>query len=369
MGAPLDRLTIKGFKSIRLLQDFRLKNLNILIGANGAGKSNFIDFFRLLENMVIKNLSGYALLRGADSLFFNGPKQTPEILAQLEFKINTYRFFLQPTVTESVFVNREETAVNNDWRVYSGARAEARLADWSGGGGRSWGIGSINVCGHIYDAISSWRVYHFHDTSPMSPLRRSGPEQDISGLRNDGSNIGSLLCYLHDNHRLIYRRIVDTIQLVAPYFDDFLFLKRELGDGASVVQLGWRQIGSSFPFTAAHFSDGTLRFIALTAALLQPNPPSTIIIDEPELGLHPYALDILTGLFSEASERMQVIVATQSPAIVGNAEPDEVIVVKREDGGTVLSWLDKEKLALWLTEYNLGELWRKNVIDAGPDNA
>lgn len=368
MGAPLDRLTIKGFKSIRLLQDFRLKTLNILIGANGAGKSNFVDFFRLLENMVIRNLSRYTLLHGMESMFFNGPKETPEIYAQFDFKINKYRFTLQPSATESVFVSREESALYNEWRAYSDARSEARLADWSGYGGISGMTGTTNVCGHIYDAISSWRVYHFHDTSYMAPLRRSGQAQDINGLRNDGSNIGPLLYHLKENNRLIYQRIVDTVRLIAPYFDDFSLQKRTMKDETEVVRLEWRQVGSNFPFTAAHLSDGTLRFIALATALLQPYPPSTIIIDEPELGLHPYALDVLAGLFSEASERMQVIVATQSPAFVSNAEPEEILIVGRKDGGTVFNWLDKDQLSDWLTEYSLGELWQKNVIDAGPDH-
>ncbi|MFP5222385.1 MAG: AAA family ATPase [Acidobacteriota bacterium] len=374
MGAPLSEMTINGFKSIRSLSNFKLNNLNILIGSNGSGKSNVVDFFRLLESMAVRQLSTYALSRGVDSLFFNGPKETEEIYAELLFKINGYRFSLRPSATESLFVSREESAKYNDWagyewRRYEGARAEARLADWGGEGGRSIVSGFINVCGHIFDAISSWRVYHFHDTSYTAPLRRSGEAQDTEGLRNDGSNLGPFLLHLQEEHPLVYQRIVNTIQLIAPYFQDFKLTRRTTGTGIETVRLEWMQKHSNFPFTSAHFSDGTLRFIALATALLQPDPPSTIVIDEPELGLHPYALTVLSALLSEAAQRMQVIVATQAPALLNDVEPDNIVIVERKDGQTVLHRLNRPDIDSWLDEYSLSELWEKNVIHAGPDHA
>lgn len=282
--------------------------------------------------------------------------------------MNGYAFVLQPSADEGLIVTDERSAINSNWKQYQGARVEARLAGWSGSWGKDVATGYTNVRGHIHRAISSWRVYHFHDTGQTAPLRRSGQAQDVESLRNDGSNIGPFLLELRENHPLIYARIVETVRMIAPYFDTFSLNRRSRGGGEE-VRLQWRQKGSDFPFTAAHLSDGTLRFIALATALLQPEPPSTIVIDEPELGLHPYALGLLTSLLNEASERMQVIVATQSPALVDDLEPEDVIIAGRREGQTVFDRLERASLEAWLEEYSLGELWQKNVIDAGPDNA
>ena len=132
------------------------------------------------------------------------------------------------------------------------------------------------------------------------------------------------------------------------------------------MRLEWRQKGSSYPFQPWQLSDGTIRFICLATALLQPEPPSTIVIDEPELGLHPFALEVLAGLFHEASERTQLIVSTQSATLLNHFEPEEVIVVDRKDGASDFRRLDKAALCEWTKDFALGELWQKNVIDGGP---
>ncbi|MFA7013683.1 MAG: AAA family ATPase, partial [Desulfobacterales bacterium] len=125
---------------------------------------------------------------------------------------------------------------------------------------------------------------------------------------------------------------------------------------------------SSFPFQPWQLSDGTIRFICLAAALLQPSPPATVVIDEPELGLHPFALDVLAGLFRDASERTQLVVSTQSAGLLNHFEPDDVIVVDRELGASRFRRLDASSLAAWLEDFSLGELWQKNVFDGGPSH-
>ncbi len=150
--------------------------------------------------------------------------------------------------------------------------------------------------------------------------------------------------------------------MVTPFFDNFILRPNR----NEKVRLRWRQKGSDYPLKPHHLSDGTLRFICLTTALLQPDPPSTIIIDEPELGLHPYAIDILAELIEAASNRTQLIISTQSPALVDNFEPEDIIVVDRKKGASVFTRLDKEELSSWLEDYSLGDLWRKNVIAGGP---
>jgi predicted ATPase len=137
-----------------------------------------------------------------------------------------------------------------------------------------------------------------------------------------------------------------------------------------MIQLEWRQKDSDYPFLASHLSDGTLRFICLATALLQPSPPATMVFDEPELGLHPFALTLLANLFEVAARRtsQQVIVSTQSAPLVNEFEPEDVIVVERAEGESVFRRLDSAKLSGWLEDYTLGELWQKNVFGGGPRN-
>ncbi len=198
-------------------------------------------------------------------------------------------------------------------------------------------------------------------------LQYDGPHtvRDNEYLRPDAENLAAFLMMLYDEHKNTYEQIRDTVRLVTPFFNDFKFkLKPSNGDEDLVLE--WTQKNSDYPFHISQFSDGTLRFIALATALLQPNPPSTIIIDEPELGLHPFAIDILAELIEAASKHTQVIISTQSPALVDCFAAENIIVVNRKDGASCFERLDEKNLSSWLEDYSLGELWRKNVIDGGP---
>lgn len=371
MGKSLDKLTIKGFKSIRNLEDFELKSLNVLIGANGSGKSNFIDFFRMMRAMMelplpdLANASLQAYIRdggGSDDFLFNGPKVTKQIEAETMFGSNGYRFKLAPTANETFIINDEARYYDGGktgwWELGSGFTEPELLRDKKTGGV----TGGRNVAAYVYKAISSWKIYHFHDTGKLSPMRRSETVDDYKYLRFDGANIAPFLYNLKNEHEAVYKKIVDKIRLAAPFFEDFI-----LEPGAKEkIKLLWHQKGSDYPMKPSHLSDGTIRFICLITALLQPDSPSTIIIDEPELGLHPYAIEILAELIQSASKRMQIIISTQSPALVDNFNPEDIVVVNRKDGASTFERLNERELSLWLEDYSLGDLWRKNVIAGGP---
>jgi predicted ATPase len=374
MQQALNKLTIKGFKSIRELENFELNNLNILIGGNGAGKSNFIDFFRLLRAMLElplpdltnSNLKSYIKENGdCYDFLFNGPKTTPNIEIETLFGSNGYRFKLSPTINEETFV------INNEARYYEHSNLNDKW--WDLGSGNTTPVllkdkdkpgisGGYNVSYYVYEAISSWKIYHFHDTSKFAYARLPESIDDVNYLRFDASNIAPYLLELRNNYNNIYNHIVETIRLVAPFFDDFILKP----NGNEKVKLLWKQKGSDYPFKPHHLSDGSLRFICLTTALLQPNLPSTIIIDEPELGLHPYAIEILAELIEATSKRTQLIIATQSPTLIDYFQPEDIIVVNRENGASVFKHLCKEELSSWINDYSLGELWRKNIVNGGP---
>lgn len=374
MSAAIKKLTIQGFKSIRDAE-IDLKSLNIIIGANGAGKSNLVQVFRMLRAMVDGQFSKFIKTNGgADSFLHNGFKHTPEISICVEFLsrsanaegTNAYHCTLTPTVDEKFLLSEKRKYVTTSWRPYGSPSEESRLAEQKDERSAS---GHFNGVGHfVYETISSWMTYHFHDTSYMAPMRRAEIVEDYhGGLRSDASNIAPWLLFLKNNNNVAYTKIVDAVRLVIPFFDDFRLDVSRFG-AAEKVNLSWKQKGSDYPMQPYHLSDGSIRFICLATALLQPYPPSTIVIDEPELGLHPFAIAILADLIQEAATHTQVIVATQSPALIDQFAIDDIIVASREDGASVFKRLNKRDFSTWLKDYSVGELWTKNVIEGGPAN-
>jgi predicted ATPase len=355
----LHAISISGFKSIRSLEGFPLGPLNVLIGANGAGKSNFVEIFRMIRSMADGNFRRFVLNGGgADHFLFGGPKQTPVLTARFDFDTAAYALELEPTVDEEFLIRweswKDSAGVLHDM---GGDRFESRLSE-----------GSPLEKGEqmpVLSAISAWTGYHFHDTGARAPMRRSEIVQDHRRFRPDAANIAPFLLGLRQRRPADYRKIVEAIQLVTPFFEDFILEPIDKGE-RETVHLAWKQRGSDFPMQPYHFSDGTLRFICLTTALLQPDPPPTIVIDEPELGLHPFAIEILAEMIQATSRRTQVIISTQSPTLVDCFAPPDIIVVHRENGASRFQRLDETALSAWLVEYSLGELWRKNVFAGGP---
>lgn len=365
MGTPISKITIKGFKSIRSLERFQLESLNILIGANGAGKSNFVDFFRLLREMVDQRLQiTIAKKGGADAHLYLGPKMTEQIIGHIYFARNGYEFGLEPTVNNRFVFNYERMYFNGYYGVsrypLGSGHDESKLKE------TFLEERSGSVSHYVYPAVAGWVVYHFHDTSETAAMRREWTVRDNERLRSDAANLASFLWRLKQDEEARYELIRDTIRLVAPFFHDFRLHPRA-SNGDEMLQLEWLQKDSDYPFHASQLSDGTLRFIALAAALLQPNPPATILLDEPELGLHPYALEVLAGMIEQASANTQLIISTQSAMFLNAFSPEDIIVVDREEGESRFRRLTEQELSVWLDEeYTLGELWQKNVYGGGP---
>lgn len=365
MDNSLDRLTIRGFKSIRALEDFPLGNLNVFIGGNGAGKSNLLEFFRLLRAVIDGRLHQYIQDGGGISDFlFNGRKITSHMEFETHFGTRGYRFRLKPGPLENALLTDEaryyKYSQTGWWQLGDSPDGKSLLVAEAKGN-----IPNSRYSRPVYDAIASWQVYHFHDTSASAAMRHYEIIQDNRVLRFNAANIAPYLLRLRTNHANVYREILNTVQRVLPFFDDFL-LETTLFGEAQKVNLSWRQKGSDYPMQPYHLSDGSLRFICLATALLQPNPPSTIVIDEPELGLHPYAIALLAELIQSAAKRTQIIVATQSPALIDQFSIEDIVVVNRKDGASTFERLQEEDFNVWLESYSVGELWAKNVLSGGP---
>ena len=355
----LDTLTIRGYKSIQELDGFHLRDLNVLIGANGAGKSNFLSLFRLLNAIADGNLQVYAQKQGGpDTLLFGGRKRTSQVEAEFDFSENGYWIQLTPTADNRLIFEREETLSkgNMDQVRYPGA----------GGYQESWLLSSTTPSSQsVRLALQGMRLYHFHDAGDTAVVKQSHPSNDNLRLKPDAANLAAFLARLHKDFPSEYKRIVETIRLAAPFFGDFV-IRDPL---PQTVELEWIEQGDpNTPYRAHVLSDGTLRFICLTTLLLQPSllQPDTILIDEPELGLHPYAINLLSEMLQQAAAAKQVIVSTQSVELLNNFAPEDIIVADREDGASVFKRLNTEDLKDWLDDYTLGELWKKNILGGRP---
>lgn len=364
---PIDRVNIKNFKSIRESGDIHLKPINILIGANGVGKSNFISFFKMLNSLSKKRLWQYVVANGGENgLLYFGVKKSKSIEGSIIFKPkekntnNRYDFTLIPNFFGSGFCFEKDNAGYNT--VHGKEYENWNFQDLGGKGKEESGISESEMHRAIYlrDFFYSFNVFHFHDTSSSSSLKQPSKTLDYKDLKPDGSNLAAVLFKIKNKYPKHFKIIEYTISSVAPFFEKFDLFPDDINP--DVIYLKWLEKGSDEYFNAHHLSDGTLRFIALTTLLLQPKLPSTIILDEPELGLHPFAIAKLAGMIKKASVHSQIIIATQSVNLVNEFSADDIIVANREDHQTVFKRQSEESLRSWLADYSIGELWEKNVI-------
>ena len=369
----LNRLTVRGFKSIRALENFELRPLNVMIGANGAGKSNFLSLFRMLAELADGRLQLFTRGEGGpDALLFGGRRRTSSLEVALHFDGDDrhYQFSLEPTANTMSFasehirpgVSERLDLVAPGTRpsvgggtIWADGHSEARLAR----------IGQGRFVSEVRPEMKRWRVFHFQDVSRMSQVRLLSEVRENLSLKSNAGNLAPFLRVLYERHADSYRRIVGAVRLAAPFLWNFVHRQ----DVGNEMELEWREVNDSEtvrgPF---QLSDGTLRFICLATLLLQPPhlQPNPILIDEPELGLHPYALTLLAEMLQQASDSRQIIVSTQSADLISQFAPEDVVVVGRKGAESIFQRLDSERLADWLKDYTLGELWNMNVLGGRP---
>ncbi len=352
----MDFIEISGYKSINS-ERVDLNPINILIGANGSGKSNFISFFDFLNRLYNRKINDYtALSGGANKVLHKGQKVTDQISFKVEFddRRNGYAATLKSGAEGFIFTSEKLFYQGHPWDISSSSR-EADIKN-----------SESYRAKYIRKYLNGLRKYHFHDTSEKSPFTNlSHVENDIYYLYNDGSNLAAFLYHINEHNKKFYTRIIKTIQSIAPYFSDFYFKFNAKG----YVRLQWTDKYSDVTFGATDLSDGTIRFIALTVLFMQPKLPDTIIIDEPELGLHPTAIAKLAGMIkSVAAKGGQVIIATQSTDLISHFVPEDIITVDQKDGESKFKRLSNEELEQWLDDYTIDDLWKRNIITTGQPN-
>ena len=364
--ARLESLTIRGFKTIHELNDFQLGNLTVLIGPNGAGKSNLIGFFRMLNWLVDRNLQEYVGREGGASLLLHdGPQVTPHLEASLNLSAqqgaNEFRFRLSHAAEDTLlFVDEAyrftpQGRIAGNWTSMGAGHRESKvMAEAEAGRTSPKALRFI---------LRKLIVHQFHNTSATARIRQKWSEDDNRWLKEDAANLAPFLARLRESAPPYYQRVVGSLRLILPFFDDFV-LEPERG----LLLLRWKEKGSDRVFSPAQAADGMLRVMALIALLQQPEQdlPDLLILDEPELGLHPYAIEIVAGMIEAVSSRVQVLVATQSVSLVDRVDPGSIVVVERKVRQSEYRRLVPADLEGWLARYSTSELWEKNVLGGRP---
>lgn len=345
-------ITIQGFKSIK---DLKLKfgNINVLIGGNGAGKSNLLSFFEMTTCIGKYELQEFIMQQGgANKVLYNGRKVTNECYFHIDME--PYRFYarMKPSEADGFYFAQQGLYDYIEQNNFYAADGYSELKD----------EGEISQ----RRLLSNFGIYHFHDTSVSSLMKATCDINDNLELAQDGRNVAAILYLIKKTDIESYNRILSVIRMVAPYFYDFILRENPLNP--QTIRLEWKKKGCDIPFGAEQLSDGTLRFICLATLFGQPEVmrKDIVFVDEPELGLHPVAIMLITELIKKYSKNRQVIAATQSVEFMNEFQPKDIVVVESKDGESIFHRLEEKELEDWLEDYTIGELWRKNVIGGRP---
>jgi predicted ATPase len=375
----LKSLTLKGYKSIDAEgSSLSFGHVTILLGANGVGKSNIISFFSMLNYITSGALQTFVAERGfADSFLHFGTKNTRQIQAKIEFEDNNssniYDFTLTQATGDILIFTEEKVVCQNSnatkpfiIELNPGVRESDLLQFVKHDDNR---VAAKQVASFVLNLLRKCRVFHFHDTTLNAKIRGQGYIEDSQYLNHDAGNLAAFLYRLKNEPETVkhYDRIVRYVQKAMPQFGQFELNPTETNK--RYITLNWREKNNpTYLFGPHQISDGSLRFIALATLFLQPVEllPKVIVLDEPELGLHPSAIAYLAGMIKTASQHCQVVLATQSQRLVDEFEIENIMIVERKDDSTVFQQKTKDELNQWLEEYSLSELWEKNVIGGQP---
>ena len=374
-GERLERIGVEGFKSIEKL-DLPVGDINILIGANGSGKTNLISLFTFLGHLANGKLRQYVEVEGGAECFFHfGTRHASRIRVDLQVGVNGYHVVLSPNLDDdSLVFEKECCTISSSARDFSlepavaSSAGDVVLEPVGGESGLARMFGdAYDVPGHMKRYLGQCRVYHFHDTGSHALFKKTNKLVNNAYLERDAANLAPFLHHLQQEHFKHYRDIVYAVKAVAPFFHDF-HLEPTGGEGDENILLRWIHAKRDAPLSANVLSDGMARFICLATLIFQPNSlrPSTIVLDEPELGLHPAALEVLADIIKSVSGETQFICSTQSVTFSNWFAPDNFIVVEEKGGVSEFRRPEAKEYEVWLEKYGMGTLWAKGLVGGRP---
>ncbi len=360
----ITQLQIESFKSFKKLE-LEMRPLNVLIGPNAGGKTNFLDFFRFLREAFTDKLSEAVARRGGiRNLLYGEDKENLKF--HITCHISDLTVCLQAEIAGPLTV---EPRVIQE-KIYIPEHPPKVLLEKKEGKSPRFSLFQFpppdNRSVAIYRLIGETTHYAQFNTEPISAIRSPQTARGRTALAENGSNLTSVLQYLANKleYRPTWVRIKEILSIAYPNFEDIYF-PAEGGDGNLVLR--WKErTFEKRDFSANFLSDGTLHFLCLLAILLNPAPPPLICIDEPELGLHPALIRIIAELLKDAATRTQLVVATHSPELVSHLEPEDILIVENIKGATEMRRLSSDELKTWLKEYTLAELWLARDLGGNP---
>ena len=375
-------------------QPFEMGDLNVLIGANGTGKSNLIEAFELLRSAptdfagAIRDGGGAPdwIWKGVDSahvatldaVLAEGTPSRRPLRHRLEFSAVQSRVEVLDEAIEEVNRLPGKSDVYFYYRFQRGHPA-VNVADTENGEPRGRHIErtelapdqsvlaqlkdseqypEITWLGRQIGGIQTFREWTFgRYTKLREPQRTDLPE---GNLLPDASNLGLMLQKIQHLQGNVFD---DLLRRFLPRFNRLSTMV-----SGNTIQFYLHEPGFSAPIPSTRLSDGTIRFIAILAVLLAPQPPPLVCIEEPELGLHPDAVALVAEVLKDAAQRMQLLVTTHSDTLVAalSDQPEAVVACERQGAGTTLRRLDADQLTELLKDYTLGDLWRMGEIGANP---
>lgn len=371
----IESVRIRGFRSLADVELSNLQNATVLIGANGSGKSNFIRFFEMMSWMLRSRRLGEFVERygGADDQLYGGNSVTPRMVGELALRTdkgrNDYRFALSYAhpdrfiFTEEAYrFSSDRYATDSDWQHVTGGHREAAIVDVAQA---SSSVGPDPVTARvIVHVLRGCQVFQFHDTSYTSNFKKRWDAEDNDSLRTHGGNLAAVLHRLEEEDVKRFDLICQHVRRVLPVFDRF-----QVDESFGKVSLRWKASGTDKTIGAHLTSDGSLRFFALVTLLNLPPEmlPDVLLLDEPELGLHPAAIALVGSMIKSLAKDRQIIVATQSPLLVDSFDLENIVVLELRDGRTRFRRPDCEGYKRWLDEgFMPGEMWQKNLIGGRP---
>lgn len=369
LRSRITRVSIRGFRSLACVENLELPQLAVLIGANGSGKSNLIRFFEMLSfSLKGQNLQQFVLDRGGgDDQLFLGARVTPRMEAELTLETgqgtNEYRIALNHVAPDSLAFAEEAFRFSRHDRDGSGGwvnlpmpAQESGLPDAAADNNQP----AQRTARTVLFLLRNCATFQFHDTSAKASLSMRWDESETARLRSDGGNLAPILLHLSREQPRRYRFITRQIQRVLPVFQDF-----ELEPAGGKVLLRWRAKNSDKSFGPHLTSDGSLRLFCLFTLLNLPDDmlPDVLMIDEPELGLHPHAIALTADMIKSLAVHRQIFIATQSPLMVDAFEVENILVAGLEEGATKLAPMDRDNYQSWLEDdYLPSDLWLKEPV-------
>ncbi len=373
-------IEINGFRGLKNVS-IQMRPFCAMIGANGAGKTSFLDALWLLANSaqgrlndslselggltsiltyggndelalsISKEVTGYQPLKYSLKLNPGGTgyRIGSESLTQLRTGFKEPFLHIQAIQAQIQYFDPERKLVRPNWEYNT---LETALAQ----------VPKMFQDPEVFrNRLASSTFYHVLNVGPRSPVRLPQPMQPAKLPGRDGEELVSCLYTLRESERSRFEAVEDALRSAFPAFERLDFPPVAAG----TIALAWRDKRYSRPFYMHQLSEGTLRFLWIVTLLQSPGLTAMTMLDEPEVSLHPELLSILSELMREASKRTQLVIATHSDRLVGFLKPEEVLCLdSQEDGSTAATWGDDLDLKSWLEEYSLDELWRMGLMGA-----